>query len=101
MDKIFGMITAFKNKEDLVNDEFDAYLLTCNIPADDYYEIRRFFETYLTDKDVRRAIEDKKFQLLGTQIPSYTMSDLNRLGIANMQNIVGYINDNVNLSRFM
>ena len=101
MDKIFGMITAFKNKEDLVNDEFDAYLLTCNIPADDYYEIRRFFETYLTDKDVRRAIEDKKFQLLGTQIPSYTFADLQRLGKDNMNSVIGYVNDNVNLSKFM
>lgn len=46
-------------------------------------------------------IEDKKFQLLGTQIPSYTFSDLKRLGVANMNSVIGYVNDNVNLSRFM
>ncbi len=101
MDKIFGIIPAFKSKKELVSDEFDGYLLTCGVPAGDYYEVRRFFETYLTDKDVRRAIEDKKFQLLGTQIPSYTFSDLRRLGAQNMQSVVGYVNDNVNLSRFM
>ena len=55
----------------------------------------------VTDKDVRRAIEDKKFQLLGTEIPSYTFADLKRLGSENMNNIIGYVNDNVNLSRFM
>ena len=101
MDKIFGIIPAFKSKKELVSDEFDGYLLTCGVPADDYYEVRRFFETYLTDKDVRRAIEDKKYQLLGTQIPSYTFSDLKKLGAQNMQSVVGYVNDNVNLSRFM
>lgn len=101
MDKIFGIIPAFKSKKELVSDEFDGYLLTCGVPAGDYYEVRRFFETYLTDKDVRRAIEDKKFQLLGTQIPSYTFSELKRLGAQNMQRVVGYVNDNVNLSRFM
>lgn len=101
MDKIFGIIPAFKSKKELVSDEFDGYLLTCGVPAGDYYEVRRFFETYLTDKDVRRAIEDKKYQLLGTQIPSYTFSDLKKLGARNMQSIVGYVNDNVNLSRFM
>ena len=101
LDKIFGAIPWFKSKKELVNDEFDSYMLTCDIPARDYHEIRRFFETYLTDKDVRRAIEDKKFQLLGTQIPSYTFSELKRLGIANMNSVIGYINDNVNLSRFM
>lgn len=101
LDKIFGAIPSFKSKKELVSDEFDGYLLTCGVPAGDYHEIRRFFETYLTDKDVRRAIEDKKFQLLGTQIPSYTFSDLKRLGVANMNSVIGYVNDNVNLSRFM
>ena len=101
MDKIFGLIPCFKSKQELVNDEFDDYILTCGVAAGDYFEVRRFFETYLTDKDVRRAIEDRKFQRLGTEIPSYTMADLKRLGTKNMNSIVGYVNDNVNLSRFM
>ena len=101
LDKIFGLIPAFKSKQELVDDEFDGYMLTCGVPSGDYYEIRRFFETYLTDKEVRRAIEDKKFQRLGTEIPSYTFADLRRLGRKNMNSVVGYVNDNVNLSRFM
>ena len=60
-----------------------------------------FFETYLTDKEVRRVIEDGKYQLLGTQVPSYSFADLKRLGAPNMRSVVGYVNDNVNLSRFM
>lgn len=101
LDKIFGLIPGFKSKQELVNDEFDGFLLTCGVPAGDYYEVKRFFETYLTDKEVRRAIEDHKFQRLGTDIPSYTFSELKRLGMQNMRRVVGYINDNVNLSRFM
>ena len=101
MDKIFGLIPAFKSKKELVNDEFDNYLLTCGVLAGEYYDVRHFFETYLTDKDVRRAIEDKKYQLLGTQIPSYSLAELKKLGVHNMDTIIGYVNDNVNLSRFM
>ncbi len=101
MDKIFGLIPAFKSKKELVNDEFENYLLTCGVPAGEYYDVRHFFETYLTDKDVRRAIEDKKYQLLGTQIPSYSLAELKKLGVQNMDTIIGYVNDNVNLSRFM
>lgn len=101
MDKIFGLIPAFKTKKELVNDEFENYLLTCGVPAGEYYDVRHFFETYLTDKDVRRAIEDKKYQLLGTQIPSYSLAELKKLGVHNMDTIIGYVNDNVNLSRFM
>ena len=101
LDKIFGRISAFKSKQELVDDEFEGYMLTCGIPAGDYYEVRRFFGTYLTDKEVRRAIEDRKYQRLGTDIPSYTFADLKRLGQKNMNSVVGYVNDNVNLSRFM
>jgi type I restriction enzyme R subunit len=101
MDKIFGLIPAFKSKKELVNDEFDGYMLTCGVAPGDYANVRQFFETYLRDKDVRRAIEDEKYQLLGTQIPSYTFSELKKLGQKNMRSVVGYVNDNVNLSRFM
>lgn len=101
LDKVFGIIPAFKSKKELVNDEFDNYMLTCGVAPGDYYEVRRFFETYLTDKEVRRVIEDGKYQLLGTQVPSYSFADLKRLGAPNMRSVVGYVNDNVNLSRFM
>ena len=101
MDKIFGMISSFKSKQELLDDEFDDYMLTCGVAPEDYNNVRRFFETYLRDKDVRRAIEDEKYQLLGTQIPSYTFSELKKLGQKNMRSVVGYVNDNVNLSKFM
>ena len=99
LDKIFGIIPAFKSKKELVSDEFDNYMLTCGVAPGEYYEIRRFFETYLTDKEVRRVIEDGKYQLLGTQVPSYSFADLKRLGISNMRSVIGYVNDNVNLSK--
>ena len=101
LDKIFGAIPAFKSKRELIEDEFERYLLTRPIHADKYTEIKRFFETYIMDKDVRRIIEDEKYQLLGTEVSTYTMSDLKRLGVDNMRQIVDYINDNVNVTRFV
>lgn len=101
LDKIFGAIPAFKTKRELIEDEFESYSLTRPIPADKYIEIKRFFETYIMDKDVRRIIEDEKFQLLGTEVSTYTMSDLKRLGGENMRQIVDYINDNVNVQKFV
>ncbi len=101
LDKIFGAIPAFKSKRELIEDEFESYLLTRPIQSDKYTEIKRFFETYIMDKDVRRIIEDEKYQLLGTEVSTYTMSDLKRLGVDNMRQVVDYINDNVNVSRFV
>ena len=100
LDKVFGAITSFKSKKDLVNDEFEGYILSHGVAAGEYYKVRRFFEAYLTDTEVQRAIEDKKFQLLGTKIPSYTMSDLKNLGAVNMKSVVEYIKDNVNIWKF-
>lgn len=101
LDKIFGVIPAFKSKRELIEDEFESYLLTRPVPTDKYTEIKRFFETYIMDKDVRRIIEDEKFQLLGTEVSTYTMSDLKRLGVDNMRKVVDYINDNVNVSKYV
>lgn len=101
LDKIFGVIPAFKSKRELIEDEFESYLLTRPVPTDKYAEIKTFFETYIMDKDVRRIIEDEKYQLLGTEVSTYTMSDLKKLGVENMHQIVDYINDNVNVSKFV
>lgn len=101
IDKIFGIIPFFKNKNELIEDDFESFMLTKEIVKDKFYETKEFFQTYITDKDVRRAIEDKKYQLLGTEISTYTFSDLKNLGQENMNGIIDYINDNVNISRYM
>lgn len=100
LDKIFGAISFFKSKKELVEDEFEGFMLTQSIPQGKFHEFKDFFATYLTDKDVRRAIEDSKVQLLGTDISTYTLSDLNCLGRDNAKNIIDYVNDNINLSQF-
>ena len=101
LDKIFGVLPFFKSKKELVEDEFESFMLTKTISQEKFWDVKQFFETYITDKDVRRAIEDGEYQLLGTEISTYTMSDLKRLGRDCMFDIVDYINDNVNVSRFM
>lgn len=100
LDKIFGTLPFFKSKKELLEDEFEAFTLTKSIPQEKYWDIKEFFSTYIIDKDVRRAIEDGKYQLLGSEISTYTMSDLKKLGKDNMRNIIDYVDDNINLSRF-
>ena len=99
IDKILGIIPYFKYKKELVKDEFDAFLLTNNIPSEKYYDVKRFFETYLTNKEVRQIIEDEKYPLLAT-CPAYTFFDLKELGPKYMKEIKEYIKDNINVSRF-
>ena len=100
LDKVFGILPSFKSKGELVAEEFEGYMLTRGVPSDKYDDVKRFFETYITDKKVRKIIEDKRYQYLGTEVSSYTMQDLKKLGADNMNQIVNYINDNVNVNKF-
>lgn len=99
LDKVFGFITGFKNKKELIEDEFDQFKQTCQIPTEKYYDIRNFFEVYLTDKYVRRVFEDRNPQLLA-DCPTFTMGDLKTLGTANAKMVINYVEDHVNVSRF-
>lgn len=96
LDKIFGMISFFKSKKEVVDCEFEKFILTQKISQEKYWDVKYFFEAYLTDKDVRRAIKDKKFSSLGTDIATYTLDELKELGRDNMSKVVEYINDNTN-----
>lgn len=99
LDKVFGFIPGFKNKKELVEDEFEQFKQTSQIPTEKYYDIRNFFEVYITDKYVRRAFEDRNPQLLA-DCPTFTMGDLKMLGTANAKAVIDYIDDHVNISRF-
>lgn len=99
IDKIFGKIPGFKTCQQLVEDEFESFHLTRSIDPEKYYEVKNFFETYLTDKQVRRIIEDMDYQMLST-CASYSMSDLKQLGRDNMLEVLDYIHDNVNINKF-
>jgi len=99
LDKVFGFIPGFKTKRELVEDEFEQFKQTCAFPTDKYYDIRNFFEVYLTDRFVRRAFEDKNPQILA-DCPTFTMGDLKQLGTVNAKRIIDYVEDHVNINRF-
>ena len=100
LDKIFGNIQYFKTRREVIDDEFEGYCLTHDINIEKYYEMKNFFEAYLTSKDVNRIIEDKKYQNLSTN-PRFTFNELRSLGKNNMLSIVDYIKDNVNTNQFL
>ncbi|MFK7693068.1 DEAD/DEAH box helicase family protein [Paenibacillus sp. HJGM_3] len=99
LDKIFGFIPGFKTKQQLIEDEFEQFKQTKAFSPDKYYEVKIFFEVYLTDKQVRRIFEDRNPQLLAN-CPTFSIGDLKALGTDNAKMVIDYITDNVHLSRF-
>lgn len=99
IDKIFGLIPGYKSKHELVEDEFEQFKQTRQISPDKFYDIKNFFEVYITDKQVRRIFEDRNPQLLA-DCPTFSIGDLKSLGTANAKIVIDYIADNINLNRF-
>jgi len=98
IDKIFGGI-PFKNKEELIQDEFERYKMTYHIPSNKYNMVREFFETYISDENLRQAIKEKKYTSSHV-LDIYNLNEIEELGKALISNIANYIQDNVNLSQF-
>ncbi len=74
---LLGNISVFKNKQELIDDEFENFVLLnqgdLNKYGDIIQNVESIFNAYLTDFNVRKAIKEKRLQAL---INSPLASDL-------------------------
>ncbi len=98
IEKIFGYIPYFKNKDELLEDEFDKFD-TRYLPNEKYFLFaKNYFKSYITDSEFRDIIENKKYALLNTNPNGDVFRNL-PLDLREL--IPEYIKDNVSLNRFM
>jgi type I restriction enzyme R subunit len=95
---LFGFTTKIKNKNEILEEEFDKLDNKFKPDENSFYATKQVFEAYLTDKDFRRIIDEKKFAELNVH-PSgkyfKTLPDNLR------DKIPVYIKENINLERFI
>ena len=63
---VFGEIPFIKNKNQLLEEEFNKFDDRYMPDINNYDTIKGFFESYLTDSDLREIVESKKYGLLNT-----------------------------------
>lgn len=63
---VFGKIPFIKNKNQLLEEEFDKFDDRYLPNPNDYDTIKGFFQSYLTDAELRDIVETKKYGLLNT-----------------------------------
>nr|VFJ63167.1 MAG: type I restriction enzyme, R subunit [Candidatus Kentron sp. DK] len=95
LEKIFGLISHFKSRDELLRDEFQRFLTDCNpeelernsraIAALEY-----FFKTYAGNKELRELIDERRFGELHTN-PIFGMADLNAVPRAWRERIPEYV----------
>lgn len=105
LQKIFGLIPYFKSKDELLEDEFQEFLLANQgqITEDQggaVLAMKYFFKAYATDAALRAIIDEKQFTELNVN-PAFGIADLKAVPGDWRQRIPEYVKDYVPLNQFM
>ncbi|QDC36027.1 DEAD/DEAH box helicase [Sphingobium fuliginis ATCC 27551] len=101
IEKAFGHIARFKSKDELIDDEFQKFLLDQKPEqADRIAQMRYYFDAYIKDAGVRKSIDDGHFTQLNVN-PIFGMKDLKEVPTEWRRGIPEYIKDYVSLNRFL
>ena len=108
LEKAFGFITGFKNKDDLLEEEFGKFLLdqqnatgfSADSTASAVQAMKYYFKAYATDHRLRDIIETGHLTSLNVY-PAFGMSDFKAVPPVWRTRIPEYVKDYVPLNQFM
>lgn len=108
LQKTFGLITGFKSKDELLEDEFDKFLLdqqnatgfSADSTAAAVQAMKYYFKAYATDHRLRDIIEAQRLTDLNVY-PAFGMSDFKAVPPVWRTRIPEYVKDYVPLNQFM
>ena len=100
LEKAFGRISRFKSKDELLEDEFEKFVLTNHVSDPEHMAaLRYFFKAYATDSHLRQILDTGELTKLNTN-PTLTMSDFTTVPKPWRKAIPEYIKDYVSLNTF-
>jgi type I restriction enzyme, R subunit len=108
LEKAFGFITGFKNKDELLEEEFEKFLLdqqnatgfSADSTASSVQAMKYYFKAYATDHHLREIIEAGRLTSLNVY-PAFGMSDFKAVPPVWRARIPEYVKDYVPLNQFM
>jgi type I restriction enzyme, R subunit len=105
LEKIFGLIPGFKSKDELLDDEFQKFLLDqpedeLAKHADAIVSLKYFFKAYATDGRLRDIIEKRRLTELNVN-PAFSMADFKAVPKEWRDRLPEYVKDYVSLNQFM
>lgn len=99
IEKIFGGIVKFKTKDELLEEEFEKFVMLYKPSNLHVYPIKNFLKAYITDSEVREIVESKEYSRFATN-PKVTMADFKALN--GWKDVVPeYVKDYVSINTFM
>lgn len=108
LEKAFGFITGFKSKDELLEEEFEKFLLdqqnatgfSADSTASAVQAMKYYFKAYATDHRLRDIIETKRLTDLNVY-PAFGMNDFKAVPLVWRTRIPEYVKDYVPLNQFM
>jgi type I restriction enzyme R subunit len=99
IEKIFGGITKFKTKDELLEEECEKFI-TIYKPGNKYImPIKNYLKAFITDSEVREIVESKEYSRFATN-PKVTLGDFKELD--KWREVVPeYVKDYISINNFM
>ncbi len=100
LEKSFGLIPAFKSKDQLLEEEFAKFVVDYTpeeaeaVPA-----IKQFFKAYVTSEQIRHIIESRQLTDLATN-PAFSTRDFKAVPEKYRALVPDYVKDYVSLNQF-
>jgi type I restriction enzyme R subunit len=99
MDKIFGRLDKFKDKDELLEEEFEKFISIYKPDSKYYYPIKNFLKAYITDNEIREIVETKEYGRFATN-PKVSLLDFKALN--EYRDVVPeYVKDYVSVNTYM
>lgn len=98
MEFIYGKTTYIKNKNELLDEEFEKFDDRYVPDGESFSNAKNFFYSYVTDPELREIIDDKKYALLNIHPSGQSFKELP----LNLKQIIpDYIKSYVPLNKFL
>jgi len=106
LEKIFGLIPYFKSKDELLEDEFQKFILDAATEdieqqADNIVVLKYFFKAYATDSRLREIIDNPQRLAELNVNPAFNMADFKAVPKEWRNKIPEYVKDYVALNQLM
>ena len=100
IEKIFRIIPDFKNKDEVLEKEFQQFVTTNPIQENENISaLRQFFKAYIVDQDLRHIIRNKDFAMINN-ISSISMEDFKSISMEGRKMVPEYIETYVSIDKF-
>ena len=94
---LFGYINRIKNREDILEEEFEKFDDKFKPDENSFEDIKKVFETYIIDSEFRENLDKKLYANLHVHP---VMNSFKNIPKNTTFNIINYVNNNLDLNKF-